>query len=98
MQPPDMTVQAVDQCLIKTSCHVIISPICGGLREETNSVSVLFIPLLRPWGKEAGIHPGYVTSPSQDTHQSKPTPCFLEPRTQSVLSESSLNTDWWNIL
>lgn len=48
---------------------------------NTNLFSVLFIPLLRPWGKEAGIHPGYVTSPSQDTHQSKPAPCCLEPRT-----------------
>lgn len=35
MQPPDMTVQAVDQCLIKTRCRVIISPICGGLRVQT---------------------------------------------------------------
>lgn len=50
-------------------------------RRNTNSFSVLFIPSLRPWGKEAGIHPGYVTSPSQDTHQSKPAPCFREPRT-----------------
>lgn len=64
---------------------------------NTNSFSVPFIPLLRPWGKEAGIHPGYVTM-SITGHTPELTRTLL-PWTQNLTntSVSSLNPLWAQI-